>query len=199
MTTYSVVFQFSLLSTAMANAVSQCAGSCDRKRPSIQSLKSFTNTKSRKLRSLEITRSRTFSSGVACKFSRMWCNPDVRKNFSHGKIRRMFITRYTRGRPKAPMWNPDMPTYVCENRYKASEKTFKRIKNWAACVPEEARVADQRMELDLFSAPLHLRKVKSPFAPVENTPVGTPANVLPSSNASANVCREVMIKKILPS
>jgi len=44
-----------------------------------------------------------------------------------------------RGRPSAPLWTPDMPTYICEHRYKDDHYSFKKIKNWDSCVPSNIR------------------------------------------------------------
>ena len=41
---------------------------------------------------------------------------------------RMYNTRYIRGRPKFPIWHSEMPTYVCQDRYK--DKNTSKIKNW---------------------------------------------------------------------
>jgi chromatin structure-remodeling complex subunit RSC1/2 len=56
-----------------------------------------------------------------------------------------------------------MPLYVCEYRYKDDVKSFKKIKSWSSCVPDEIRkheydyepYADDRTDLPA--------KVKSPF------------------------------------
>lgn len=73
----------------------------------------------------------------------------------------MFFTRYVRGRPK--IWYPGMPLYVVEHRYKDDVKSFKKIKNWNSCVPEEVR----KNEYELVPFPDErvdiLRRIKSPF------------------------------------
>lgn len=73
----------------------------------------------------------------------------------------MFFTRYVRGRPK--VWHPGMPLYVVEHRYKDDVKSFKKIKNWNSCVPEEVR----KNEYELVPYPNErvdvLRRIKSPF------------------------------------
>lgn len=42
----------------------------------------------------------------------------------------MFHNKYTRGRPKATLWTPEMPVYVCKHRYNEPSQTFTEIKNW---------------------------------------------------------------------
>ncbi|KAL8276216.1 hypothetical protein RQP46_011377 [Phenoliferia psychrophenolica] len=71
--------------------------------------------------------------------------------------------KYVRGRPKPPYYTPGMPLYVCEHRYKETVKSFKKIKSWTQCVPDEIRKYDY--EMDLFPNELvdALKKVKSPF------------------------------------
>ncbi|ORY80739.1 hypothetical protein BCR35DRAFT_325164 [Leucosporidium creatinivorum] len=75
----------------------------------------------------------------------------------------MYHSKYVRGRPKAPVWTPGMPIYVCEHRYKDDVKIFKKIKNWPLCLPEEVR----RHEYDFEPFPNeHVDqplRVKSPF------------------------------------
>lgn len=73
----------------------------------------------------------------------------------------MFFTRYTRGRPKA--WDPSMPLYVCEHRYKDDAKQFKKIKSWSSCIPEEIRAHEYDFEPYADNHVDQLARVKSPF------------------------------------
>ncbi|WAQ92804.1 hypothetical protein PtA15_17A286 [Puccinia triticina] len=56
-----------------------------------------------------------------------------------GRCLVLFYTKYVRGRPSAPLWTPEMPTYICEHRYKDDQYSFKKIKNWDSCVPSNIR------------------------------------------------------------
>lgn len=63
----------------------------------------------------------------------------------------------------APAWNPSMPLYVCEHRYKDDLKSFKKIKNWQSAVPEDIRRHEYDFEPfpdDRIDNPI---KIKSPF------------------------------------
>lgn len=75
----------------------------------------------------------------------------------------MFFTRFVRGRPKPPAWNPSIPLYVVEHRYKDDVKTFKKIKNWSSCIPDQIRAH----EYDMITYPGDrvemLKRIKSPF------------------------------------
>lgn len=75
----------------------------------------------------------------------------------------MFFTRYTRGRPRAPAWTPEIPLYVCEYRYKDDVKSFKKIKSWVSCVPEQVRQHEYDLEPFADDRVDILPKVKSPF------------------------------------
>ncbi|BGP37534.1 hypothetical protein JCM10450v2_001438 [Rhodotorula kratochvilovae] len=75
----------------------------------------------------------------------------------------MFFTKYTRGRPKPPAWDPSIPLYVCEYRYKDDVKAFKKIKSWSSCVPEEIRKHEYDFEPFEDDRVDTLAKVKSPF------------------------------------
>ena len=56
-----------------------------------------------------------------------------------------------------------MALYVCEHRYKPSIKSFKRIKNWAVCGPEEVRKNDYALKENAGGAVESLAMVPSPF------------------------------------
>ncbi|KAH9440472.1 hypothetical protein Pst134EB_031084 [Puccinia striiformis f. sp. tritici] len=56
-----------------------------------------------------------------------------------GRCLVLFYTKYVRGRPSAPLWTPETPTYICEHRYKDDQYSFKKIKNWDSCVPSNIR------------------------------------------------------------
>ncbi|GAA6041769.1 hypothetical protein JCM8097_008324 [Rhodosporidiobolus ruineniae] len=75
----------------------------------------------------------------------------------------MFFTRYIRGRPQPPAWTEGMPLYVCEYRYKDDVKSFKKIKSWNSCVPEEIRHHEYDYEPYPDGHVDTLPKVKSPF------------------------------------
>jgi hypothetical protein len=93
----------------------------------------------------------------------------------------MFHTRYTRGRPAAPAWNPSMPTYICEYRYK--DKTFHKIKNWTSCLPEEVRAVPEQLVPFAIAQKMPPR-VKSPFVA---------GQAVDSANAT-NVKQEVTVR-----
>lgn len=75
----------------------------------------------------------------------------------------MFFTRYTRGRPHPSAWTPDIPLYVCEFRYKDDQKSFKKIKSWNSCVPEQIRHNEYDFEPYADEHVDALQKIKSPF------------------------------------
>jgi len=75
----------------------------------------------------------------------------------------MFFTRYTRGRPHPSAWTPDIPLYVCEYRYKDDVKSFKKIKSWNSCVPEQIRHNEYDFEAYADEHVDVLPKIKSPF------------------------------------
>lgn len=75
----------------------------------------------------------------------------------------MFVTRYIRGRPKAPTWNPAMTLYVCEHRYRDETRSFKKIKNWQSCLPEEVRKHEYTLEPHRDDGVESLVRVPSPF------------------------------------
>ena len=70
---------------------------------------------------------------------------------------------YIRGRPNTPLYNSKMALYVCEHRYKPSTKSFKRIKIWAVCGPEETRKNDYPLKENAGGAVESLAKIPSPF------------------------------------
>ncbi|OLL23831.1 Chromatin structure-remodeling complex subunit rsc1 [Neolecta irregularis DAH-3] len=74
----------------------------------------------------------------------------------------MFLSRYTRGRPK----NVGNITsiYVCENRYNEENKYFNKIKSWKSCVPDEVRGTDY--EMFLFERQQFPLRVPSPLIPL---------------------------------
>ncbi|POY72927.1 hypothetical protein BMF94_4003 [Rhodotorula taiwanensis] len=95
----------------------------------------------------------------------------------------MFFTRYTRGRPKA--WDPSMPLYVCEHRYKDEAKQFKKIKSWSSCIPEEIRAHEYDFEPYADNHVDQLTRVKSPFTrgvPGPGRLDSAQANVVPSAS-----------------
>ncbi|SPO05509.1 related to member of RSC complex [Cephalotrichum gorgonifer] len=71
----------------------------------------------------------------------------------------MFVTRFPKGRPQG--LPRDKAVYVCESRYNEEKHTFNKIKTWASCLPDEVRERDYVM--DLYPAPLRMRKVPSPI------------------------------------
>ncbi|KAB5533568.1 hypothetical protein GE09DRAFT_1144321 [Coniochaeta sp. 2T2.1] len=71
----------------------------------------------------------------------------------------MFITRYPKGRPRGFPQNKTV--YVCEARYNEEKSSFNKIKTWASCLPDEVR--DKDYEMDMFPAPLKMKKVPSPI------------------------------------
>lgn len=72
----------------------------------------------------------------------------------------MFITRYSKGRPKGLA--PNTEIYVCESRYNEDKHTFNKIKTWASCLPDEVR--DKDYEMDLFGGTRKIKKQPSPIA-----------------------------------
>ena len=81
-----------------------------------------------------------------------------------GRCLVLLLSKYVRGRPKAPVWTPSMPLYVVEHRYKPEVKEFKKIKNWDSALPEEIRKHEYDMDLYPNGHTELPRKVKSPFA-----------------------------------
>ncbi|RPA81174.1 BAH-domain-containing protein, partial [Ascobolus immersus RN42] len=75
-----------------------------------------------------------------------------------GKCFVMFVTKYSRGRPKGFQ---NKPVYVCESRYNELEKKLNKIKTWKSCIPDEIRSRDY--EMDMFPQPQPLIKVESPI------------------------------------
>ncbi|SCZ92634.1 BZ3500_MvSof-1268-A1-R1_Chr5-2g08052 [Microbotryum saponariae] len=75
----------------------------------------------------------------------------------------MFFTRYIRGRPKAPVWDESLPLYVVEHRYKDEIHSFKKIKNWNSCVPEEIRKQEYALVTFPGGDPVTLPRYPSPF------------------------------------
>ena len=71
----------------------------------------------------------------------------------------MFITRFSRGRPRGL---PDTKeVYVCESRYNEEKHKMNKIKTWASCLPDEVR--DKDYEMDLFDRLKKVKKVPSPI------------------------------------
>ncbi|KAL1889603.1 hypothetical protein Cpir12675_005725 [Ceratocystis pirilliformis] len=58
----------------------------------------------------------------------------------------MFVGSYNRGRPRG--LPADKIIYVCESRYNEEKFTFKKIKTWASCLPDEVRGKDY--EIDFY-------------------------------------------------
>ena len=71
----------------------------------------------------------------------------------------MFITRYSRGRPRGLPESKEV--YVCESRYNEEKHRMNKIKTWASCLPDEVR--DKDYEMDLFERPKRVKKVPSPI------------------------------------
>lgn len=71
----------------------------------------------------------------------------------------MFVTRYSRGRPRG--LPPDKDVYVCESRYNEEKHKLNKIKTWASCLPDEVRERDY--EMDLFDVPRRIKKIPSPI------------------------------------
>lgn len=83
----------------------------------------------------------------------------------------MFVTRYSRGRPKGC---GNMKVYVCESRYNEETKQMNKIKTWKSCIPDEIRNTDY--EMDLFTRPEPAIRINSPIAHLlpENAREGDP-------------------------
>ncbi|KAL9131917.1 MAG: hypothetical protein Q9217_000277 [Psora testacea] len=71
----------------------------------------------------------------------------------------MFITRYSRGRPRG--LGPGKEVYVCESRYNEEKHKLNKIKTWASCLPDEVR--DKDYEMDLFDKVKKVKKEPSPI------------------------------------
>lgn len=83
-----------------------------------------------------------------------------------GRCLVLFYTKYVRGRPSAPHWTPDMPTYICEHRYKDDVYSFKKIKNWDSCAPSNIRNEATEENFQPFPNPQlvsSLVRLPSPF------------------------------------
>jgi hypothetical protein len=82
------------------------------------------------------------------------------------KVGVQFSARYVRGRPLGPTWYPSWPLYVCDQRYNIPERSFIRITNWLACIPEEVR-SSNFMPIVQFDREgqrfAQQRRLKSPF------------------------------------
>jgi len=72
----------------------------------------------------------------------------------------MFITRYSKGRPRG--FPRDKDIYVCEARYNEEKHTLNKVKTWASCLPDEVR--DKDYEMDLYQEPKKMKKFPSPIA-----------------------------------
>ncbi|GAA5913718.1 hypothetical protein JCM6882_002325 [Rhodosporidiobolus microsporus] len=112
----------------------------------------------------------------------------------------MFFTKYTRGRPKAPAWDESIPLYVCEYRYKDDVKSFKKIKSWNSCVPEEIRKNEYDFEPFPDDHVEALPKIKSPFVSGVAAPGGPGASVTPvyhfSQDGKPATAEEVQAAKV---
>ena len=72
----------------------------------------------------------------------------------------MFITRYSKGRPRG--LSADKDVYVCDSRYNEEKHKLNKIKTWASCLPDEVR--DQDYPMDLFDGGVKkIKKVPSPI------------------------------------
>lgn len=71
----------------------------------------------------------------------------------------MFVTRYSRGRPRGLPDGKDV--YVCESRYNEEKHKMNKIKTWASCLPDEVR--DKDYEMDLFDRHRRIKKAPSPI------------------------------------
>ena len=71
----------------------------------------------------------------------------------------MFVTRYSRGRPRG--LGAGKEVYVCESRYNEEKHKMNKIKTWASCLPDEVR--DKDYEMDLFDQVRRVRKAPSPI------------------------------------
>ena len=82
------------------------------------------------------------------------------------KISVQSFSKHIRGRPLGPAWYPGWPLYVCDQRYNPADRTFVRITNWLACIPEEVR-SPNFMPVVQFDSEgqrfAHQRRLKSPF------------------------------------
>lgn len=72
----------------------------------------------------------------------------------------MFITRYSKGRPRG--LSADKDVYVCDSRYNEEKHKLNKIKTWASCLPDEVR--DQDYPMDMFDGGVKkIKKVPSPI------------------------------------
>lgn len=72
----------------------------------------------------------------------------------------MFITRYSKGRPRG--LSADKDVYVCDSRYNEEKHKLNKIKTWASCLPDEVR--DQDYPMDMFDGGVkRIKKVPSPI------------------------------------
>lgn len=74
-----------------------------------------------------------------------------------------FFPKYTRGRPRAPEWYPGWPLWISNSRYNEKDRASIKIKNWAACIPEELRKSNFMTTVPFDKAPHALRLHPSPF------------------------------------
>ncbi|KAG5438312.1 hypothetical protein PCANB_002800 [Pneumocystis canis] len=84
----------------------------------------------------------------------------------------MFITKYTRGRPKDA---GNKLIYVCESRYDEETKIFNKIKSWRACVPDEIR--NKEYDMYYFERQQQPKRILSPILHL------LPSKVMEDTNA----------------
>ncbi|KAI9003215.1 Bromodomain-containing protein [Gaertneriomyces semiglobifer] len=70
----------------------------------------------------------------------------------------LFIKDYIKGKPKGADLKD---VFVCESRYNEQVKQYSKIKNWAACMPEQAR--NRIINMDYYETPLVPLKIYPAF------------------------------------
>ncbi|KAJ7596530.1 hypothetical protein C8J56DRAFT_917673 [Mycena floridula] len=79
------------------------------------------------------------------------------------KIACQFTSRHIRGRPRPPHWYPGIPLYVCDARYNDRDRSFTKIKNWMACIPDQIKKKSEYMPVEPFERAVFPNRVSSPF------------------------------------
>ncbi|KAJ3145540.1 hypothetical protein HDU89_007037 [Geranomyces variabilis] len=92
-----------------------------------------------------------------------------------GRCHVLHIKDYSRGRPKNALAKD---VFVCESRYNEQAKQYAKIRNWATCMPANARPGKAVPELELFPTPLTPARIYPAFAASAAAAVVQPAAVV---------------------
>lgn len=95
-----------------------------------------------------------------------------------------FLTHYQKGDIPPSLLPRDIERFICEYRYNTHTYTFKRIRTWKACLPDEIRHIDQ--PIVPLSEPRMLIKYDSPIKHLLMSDTIDDTNVTPSMGADDN-------------